>query len=154
MIGERMQGLTILPFQKADSPLVYQTWIRNTGGLLSWIGINILVWILFWKVYFIGVCLIFNIVLISAVTTKRFTYTYIYILFHCGLSQDIEYSSLYYTERWTLFFIHPMYNSLHLLITNSQSIPPILPFLLAITSLFFTFVSLFLFHKKVHCVIF
>ena len=47
-----------------------------------------------------------------------------YILFHYGLSQDIEYSSLY---SRTLFFIYSMYNGLYLLISNSQSILPLLP---------------------------
>ena len=43
---------------------------------------------------------------------------HIYILFHCGLSQDTEYSSLCYTR--TLLFIPPIYNnSLYLLIPNS-----------------------------------
>ena len=32
-------------------------------------------------------------------TAKWLSYIHIYILFHCGLSQDIEYSSLYYTLR-------------------------------------------------------
>ena len=45
------------------------------------------------------------------------------ILFHYGLSQGTEYSSLCSTVR-TLLFIHPVYNSLCLLIPNSQSIPP------------------------------
>ena len=39
-----------------------------------------------------------------------------HIAFHYSLSQDIGYSSL---------FIHPIYNSLHLLIPNSQSCPPL-----------------------------
>ena len=39
-------------------------------------------------------------------------------VFHYGLSQDI----MLYGR--TLLFIHPIYNSLHLLIPNSQSIPP------------------------------
>ena len=47
-----------------------------------------------------------------------------YILFHYGLSQDFEYSSIY---SRTLFSIHSMFNSLNLLISNSQSILSLLP---------------------------
>ena len=58
-------------------------------------------------------------------TAKWFSYPYIYILFHIlfrdGLSQDIEYSSL---SSKTLLFIHPICNSLYLLIPYSQSILP------------------------------
>ena len=43
----------------------------------------------------------------------------LHILFHCDLSQGIEYSSL----CSTLLLIHPTYNSLHQLTPNSQSIP-------------------------------
>ena len=50
----------------------------------------------------------------------------------------------------TLVFIHPVYNSLHLLTANSQSFPPSLPSPLAITSLFSMSVSLFLFHREAH----
>ena len=46
-----------------------------------------------------------------------------YILFHYGLSQNVEYSSLLY--RRTLFFIHLI--SVPLLIPNSQSISPLTP---------------------------
>ena len=44
----------------------------------------------------------------------------LHVLFHCGLSQGIEDSSL----CSTLLFIHPTYNSLHLLNPDSQSIHP------------------------------
>ena len=43
----------------------------------------------------------------------------LYILFHFDLSQDTEYSSPSYT-----LFIHSIFNSLHLLIPNSQPNPP------------------------------
>ena len=59
-------------------------------------------------------------------TAKWFSYIYVYIFyipFHYGLSQDIEYSFPVIYSR-TLLFIHSIYNSLHLLIPNSQSIPP------------------------------
>ena len=49
----------------------------------------------------------------------------------------------------TSLLIHPIYASLHLLIPNSQSVPPWLPFPAA-NSLFFISVSLFLFHRHVH----
>ena len=56
-------------------------------------------------------------------------HVYIYIkniLFHYGLSEGIEYSSLCYIYRYsrTLLFIHSIYNSWHLLVPNSHSIPP------------------------------
>ena len=48
-------------------------------------------------------------------------------------------------------FTHPIYTSLHMLIPDSQSFPPLPPFLLGSpTSLFSMSVSLFLFHKYVH----
>ena len=51
---------------------------------------------------------------------------YIYITFHIlshyGLSQDIEYS--YMCNTIDLLYIHFMYNYLHLLILDSQSILP------------------------------
>ena len=50
--------------------------------------------------FLIEVYLIYNVVLISAVQQSDsviYIYIYIYILFHCGLLQDIEYSSLCYT---------------------------------------------------------
>ena len=55
-------------------------------------------------------------------------YTHIHllnILSHCGLSQDIENSSLQYSR--ILLFIHPMCDSLQLLIPNSQSLLPPTP---------------------------
>ena len=58
--------------------------------------------------------------------TRTHINVYIYSFsysFPYGLSQDIEYSSLCYTVR-TLLSIYPIYNSLHLLIPNSQSYPP------------------------------
>ena len=47
------------------------------------------------------------------------------MLFHYRLLKDIVYSSLLYSR--SLLFIHPIYNNLHLLIPNSQSILPPLP---------------------------
>ena len=63
-------------------------------------------------------------------TAKWFSYTYIYYfsyLFHYCLLKNIECSSPCHTVRTSLF-IHPIYNSLPLLIPNSQSIPPQLSF--------------------------
>ena len=48
---------------------------------------------------------------------------FLYISFHDGLSQNIEYSFLCHTVA--LLPIHSICNSLHLLIPNSQSIPPL-----------------------------
>ena len=62
---------------------------------------------------------------------KWFSYAYIYILFHIlfhyGLLQDTECIVPVLYSR-TLLFIHSICNSLHLLVPNSQSIPPPLPF--------------------------
>ena len=43
-------------------------------------------------------------------------------VFHYDLSQDIEYNSLGYTVG--LVVIHSIYNSWHLLISDSHSVPP------------------------------
>ena len=63
-------------------------------------------------------------------TAKWLSYAYMcllfHILFHYGLSQDIEYSSLCYIVGPCLC-IHFMYNSLHLLIPTSHFIPPLTP---------------------------
>ena len=48
-----------------------------------------------------------------------------------------------------LFIIHPIYNSLHLLTLNSQSVPLLFPSLLATTSLFSMTVNLFLFCRYI-----
>ena len=79
-------------------------------------------------------------------TSKWFSYTYIYsfyILFHYGLSQNIECPVLY---SRTLLFIQSIYNSW--LTPDSQPACPHFPS--ANTSLFSMFVSLFLFHRYVH----
>ena len=53
-----------------------------------------------------------------------------HFLFHYGLSQDIEYSSLCYTKDIIVYAAYiPIYTNLHLLIPNSQSFP-LLPSLL------------------------
>ena len=60
-------------------------------------------------------CTVFNLCCIA----KWFSYTYIYtfliFFFHYGLSQYIEYSRT--------LFIHSIYTSLHLLISNSHFTP-------------------------------
>ena len=76
-------------------------------------------------------------------------YILFYILFHYGLSQDVEYSSLYYTVGPAV--IQSIFNSLHVLTPNSQSIPDPTP--LATTSLFSMSVSLKQSHFNV-CLIF
>ena len=101
----------------------------------------------------------------TAVTyTYIYTHTHIYLhtLFFshfppsCSITSDyIQFPVLY--SRISLF-IHSKYNSLHLLIPNSQSIPfpspwqPVhpIPFPLATTSLFSKSMRLFLFYRKVH----
>ena len=67
---------------------------------------------------FIEVWSIYTVTLTSAIQQSDsvlHTSICFHIAFHYSLSQDIGYSSL---------FIHPVYNSLHLLIPNSQSCPP------------------------------
>ena len=63
--------------------------------------------------------------LLYSKVTHLYTYrhSYFYILFHCGLSQDIEYSSVLYV--WTLLIISSkcINNSLYLPPPNSHSIP-------------------------------
>ena len=61
-------------------------------------------------------------------------YFLFHILFYDGLSQDIEYSFLFYTEG--PYFIRSNCNSLHQLTPNSQSIPIPPTSSLASTSLF------------------
>ena len=78
-----------------------------------------------------------------------YTHSFLRILFHYGLSQDMEYSSLCYTVGPCCLSIL-YFKSLHLLTLISHSILPPTPFLLAITSLFSMSVILFLFHRQVH----
>ena len=56
-----------------------------------------------------------------------FFHTQIHICssYYYDLSQDIEYNSLCYTVGGNLLFIQHIYNSLPLLIPNSQSFPPL-----------------------------
>lgn len=68
------------------------------------------------------------------------THTHTYILYHCGLLWSIKYSSLcYIQEDRTLWFIHPIYTILSLLIPNSHFFSPWFPLL-------------FDKHKSVHCI--
>ena len=72
--------------------------------------------------------MIYNVFISTVQQSDSAIHIYIlfHSLFHYGLSQDIGYSSLCYTVgpcHRTLLFIHPVYNSLHLLIPNSPSIP-------------------------------
>ena len=79
-----------------------------------------------------------------SISKSDWFYIYIYAFsyfFHYGLLWNIEYSSL------CLLFIHSIYNSLHLLIPDSQSIYLCMHPALATTSLFFMSVSRFLFHR-------
>ena len=85
-------------------------------------------------------------------SAKWLTYTYVcllfYIPFHCGLSQNIKYSSLCYTVG--LLFIHSISKSLHLLIPPSNSYPLPTPSPLTTTSLFSVSLILFQFHGLIH----
>ena len=98
----------------------------------------------FLKIYFTEVQLIYNVVLIPAVQqidSVIHIYTFFFIFFSI-----MVYHRILNIVR-TLLFIHSTYNSLHLLIPNSQSIPPPPLSPLATTSLFSMSVSLFLFHR-------
>ena len=69
-------------------------------------------------------------------TAKWLSYTYIYTY-----SFLLWFITGYWTQfpvlyNRTLLFIHPIYNNLHLLISNSQLFPPPTPSCLASTSLF------------------
>ena len=91
-------------------------------------------------------------------TVKRFSYTYVYILYHIpfqfGLLQDFEHSFLFCTGKILLLF-HSVYNSLLLLIPNSQSIPPLPPSLSARSLVCFLYLWIcFCFLDKLICVVF
>ena len=108
-------------------------------------------------IFFIEVELIYNVVLISAVhhsDSVIYIYILFYILFHCGLSQDIGYSSLCSTVGPCCLSILYVTVCIYERQTPTPSLLH-LPFSLAATSLFSMSVGLFLFHRQVHlCVIF
>ena len=109
----------------------------------------------FKNIYFIGLELIYNVVLIYAVQ-KSDSVTYIYSFSYSfpGLSQNIEYSSLCYIYSRTLLFIHTTYNSLPLLIPIPIPSLPYPPFPLATTNLLSIPVSLFCFVDMLICIVF
>lgn len=80
-------------------------------------------------------------------TTKGFIYISFYI-FSIIVSHRILYIFPCYTIGY--FFIHSIYNSLHLLSPNSQTIPPPSSYPLKTISNFSMALSLFLFHWQVH----
>ena len=80
-------------------------------------------------------------------TTKGFIYISFYI-FSIIVSHRILYIFPCYTIGY--FFIHSIYNSLHLLTPNSQIIPPPSSYPLKTISNFSMALSLFLFHWQVH----
>jgi len=65
---------------------------------------------------------------------KFLTYTFFFIFFHYGLLQDIENSSVCYIVGPSCLSVL-IYNTLHLLIANSQAIPPCPPPLAQVYSL-------------------
>ena len=84
---------------------------------------------------------------------QLYIYNIFNILFHYGLSWDIGFNAVEYSA---LQFIHSLYNSLHLLILTSYSVPLPTPSPLAVASLFPMFMILFLLLKegKFLCIIF
>ena len=72
-----------------------------------------------------------------------------FFMFFCVMVYHRVLNIIACVTQQILLFIHPTYNSLHLLIPNSQSFPPPPTFPLTVTSLFSMSVSLFLFHRQV-----
>ena len=72
------------------------------------------------KNFFSGIWLLCNI--IFCCIAKSCSYTYIYILFHIGLSQDSEYSSLCYEVPPCFLSIRYKFASILYIIPTSQSI--------------------------------
>ena len=108
--------------------------------------------IFYWNMlfYFIGVQLIYNVVLIS--TTQQ-TDLVIHIQ---AYSFSYSFPSWFISGYWILFpvlysrillLIHSLYNSFHLITGNSQFIHFSSSFSLATTSLFYLIVGLFIFCK-------
>ena len=82
-----------------------------------------------------------------------YIYIYIYIYACTFFSILVYHRILHVLYSRTLLFIYPIYTSLHLLISSSQSFPPLLLSLLATTSLFCMSVSLFLFCRYLCCIL-
>ena len=72
-------------------------------------------------------------------------YMYIFLFVFFSIIVHLGYWMYFHVLYSRTLFIHPVYNSLHLLIPNSQSIPPSPLPVLATTSLFSMSVTLFLF---------
>ena len=93
----------------------------------------------------------YNVLIATVQQSNSVIHIYVYVLFYIifhilyGLSQDSECGSPVLCSR-TLLFIHSIYDSLHLLIPNSQSLVHILCSF-ATKSLFSLSLSLFLSHK-------
>ena len=82
---------------------------------------------------------------------KWLSYTDIYIPFYIlfYLLYPRRLNIVPRAAQMPLFIIHPIYNGLHLLTLNSQSVPPLFPSHLAATSLFSMTVNLFLFCRSI-----
>ena len=74
-----------------------------------------------------------------------YVYIYIFLFVFFSIIVHLGYWMYFHVLYSRTLFIHPVYNSLHLLIPNSQSIPPSPLPVLATTSLFSMSVTLFLF---------
>ena len=81
------------------------------------------IFIYFLKIYFIEVQLIYNAFLLYSKVIRLCVYIYFSYSFPLWFITGywIQFPVLY---SRTLLFIHSVYNSLHLLMSNSQSIPP------------------------------
>ena len=105
-------ALTVMPLRLAPAG-VWVT-VRRASFLLKTVFC--------WRILDLQCCVTFC----SAAKWCNYICILVHILSHYGLSQDIEYGSLCYTVGLFLFG-HPVYNSLHLLISNSPSFPLPLP---------------------------
>ena len=93
------------------------------------LGLGISANIYLFAFFFIEVLLIYLQSYVNFCCTEVIQlYILFHIIFHYGLSQHIEYSSLCFIVGPV--FIHSVYNSLYLLTPNSQSIPPSPSFLI------------------------
>ena len=149
---------SLFPFQphpcSTYSILLYvNTFLRNPEslGVLAFVTLRILYVLGAIPLFsLIEVQLIYSDVLITAIQQSNSVYvhSFLCILFHYGLSQNIEYSSLCCAVGPCLSVLY--YKSLHLIIPGSHASPHPTPSPLVTSNLFSLSVILFLFHRQVH----